>query len=70
MKTTPLLFLTFLIHLALSDISQEAKDLATQWGPLVWLHPEDPFFPSNVDFFLEQMEARGFFNNRLVNYIM
>jgi hypothetical protein len=47
----------FGVPLAFSDLTQEAQDLAAKWAPLVWLHPDEQFFPSNIDFFLDQMEV-------------
>ncbi|XP_063839799.1 uncharacterized protein LOC135088741 [Scylla paramamosain] len=29
-----------------------------QWAPLIWLHPEEVFFPSSVDFHLFNVEVR------------
>ena len=42
---------------SLGEVSEAAKELALKWAPLVWLHPEDVFYPSNVDFYLENMEV-------------
>ncbi len=39
-------------------IRLETKELISQWAPVIWIHPEDPFFPSNVDFYLQNMEVR------------
>ena len=39
------------------DISDEAKTLAYDWAPLIWIHPDELFFPSNVDFQLSNMEV-------------
>jgi len=41
-----------------ADFSDETKKLVLDWAPLVWIHPEDPFLPSNVDFYLEYNEIR------------
>lgn len=38
-----------------------ADDLAAiieEWAPLIWLHPEEVFFPSSVDFHFENVEVR------------
>ncbi len=55
-------FLSFLLIIALQEKSEcirlETKELISQWAPVIWIHPEDPFFPSNVDFYLQNMEVR------------
>ena len=43
-----------------ADISDETKQLVSDWAPLIWIHSEDPFLPSNVDFYLDHMEVREF----------
>ena len=52
-----------LIFLAFSgtsnaDFSDGTKKLISDWAPLIWIHSEDPFLPSNVDFYLNNMEVR------------
>ena len=44
-----------------ADFSDETKKLVLDWAPLVWIHPEDPFLPSNVDFYLKYNEVRKSF---------
>ena len=39
------------------DISDDAKKLAYDWAPVIWIHPDELFFPSNVDFQLSNMEV-------------
>ena len=53
-------FLMFLISLKfeVDCLKPETIDLIKQWAPILWLHPEEPFFPSNVDFYLQSMEVR------------
>ena len=52
------LFLVVLLAMSCNgDISEETKKLVSDWAPLVWIHPEDPFLPSNVDFYLDSMEV-------------
>ena len=53
-------FLLFLILLKfeVTCLKPETIDLIKQWAPVLWLHPEEPFFPSNVDFYLQSMEVR------------
>ena len=52
-----LLFLTLLSMGCSGEISEETKKLVSDWAPIVWIHPEDPFLPSNVDFYLDSMEV-------------
>ena len=40
-----------------ADFSYETRKLISDWAPLIWIHSEDPFLPSNVDFYLENMEV-------------
>jgi len=40
-------------------ISEETRLLVTKWAPRVWLHQEEPFYPSTVDFHLRNMEVRN-----------
>ena len=28
------------------------------WAPAVWLHSQDPFYPSSIDFHLENVQVR------------
>jgi hypothetical protein len=53
-------FLLFLICVKneVNSLRPETADLIKEWAPILWLHPEDPFFPSNVDFYLENMEVK------------
>ena len=44
-------------HAAEGAVSQAAQDLIHEWGPLMWLHKEEAFFPSTVDYFLQNTEA-------------
>ena len=34
------------------------RDLALEFAPVVWIHSEDPFYPSTIEFDLENMEVR------------
>ena len=34
--------------------------MAVEWAPLVWIHSAEPFYPSTVDFFLENTEGGSF----------
>ena len=40
-----------------ADFSDETKKLISDWAPLIWIHSEDPFLPSNIDFYLDNMEV-------------
>lgn len=39
-------------------ISKSLSDIIESWAPLVWLHPQEVFFPSTVDFHLQHVEVR------------
>ena len=43
---------------ASGDVSEAVVQMALEWAPLVWLHGADPFYPSTVDFFMENTEVR------------
>ena len=47
-----------LLGLAASEVSEEVAQMALEWAPLVWMHGEDPFYPSSVQFHLDNMEVR------------
>ena len=47
-----------LLGLAASEVSEEVAQMALEWAPLVWMHGEDPFYPSSVEFHLDNMEVR------------
>ncbi|CAL4063394.1 unnamed protein product [Meganyctiphanes norvegica] len=40
-------------------ITDELRALIEAWAPLVWIHPEDPFFPSSIEFHFEHVELRN-----------
>ena len=44
---------------AAEQLSAEVVRMAVEWAPLVWIHSAEPFYPSTVDFFLENTEGRG-----------
>ena len=52
------LLLVALIASASSEVSEDVVQMALDWAPLVWMHGEDPFYPSTVDFFLDNTEVR------------
>ena len=52
------LLLVALISSASSEVSEDVVQMALDWAPLVWMHGEDPFYPSTVDFFLDNTEVR------------
>ena len=39
------------------EVSEDAKRLAREWSPLVWIHSQDPFYPSSVDFYMQYNEV-------------
>merc|ERR1719481_796285 len=53
---TALLLMFFLT--SISSYSHETKVLVTQWAPRVWLHTDEVFNPSSVDFHLSNVEVR------------
>ena len=52
-----LFLLTCLLLGCKAEISKETEKLVNDWAPLIWIHPEDPFYPSNVDYHLANMEV-------------
>ena len=69
MKVVPSLATLLLVastSVASSDVSEEVVQMALEWAPLLWMHGEDPFYPSTVDFFLDNTEVRDA-NETLVN---
>ena len=52
-----LFLLTWLLLGCKAEISKETEKLVNDWAPLIWIHPEDPFYPSNVDYHLANMEV-------------
>jgi hypothetical protein len=67
MKTHQFLCLFFVINftsiLAQYQVSEEAKELALKWAPLIWLHPEEKFFPVSPEFVIENMEVLTLFHS-------
>jgi len=51
------LYFLFLLP-CINAYSDETKVLVTQWAPRVWLHNEEVFNPSSVDFHLSNVEVR------------
>ena len=61
MKVVPSLATLLLVastSVASSDLSEDVVQMALEWAPLLWMHGEDPFYPSTVDFFLDNTEVR------------
>ena len=61
MKVVPSLATLILVattSVAASDVSEDVVQMALEWAPLLWMHGEDPFYPSTVDFFLDNTEVR------------
>ena len=40
-----------------AEVSGEVVEMALDWAPLVWIHSEEAFYPSTVDFFMENTEV-------------
>ncbi|XP_071519929.1 uncharacterized protein [Panulirus ornatus] len=40
-------------------MSDKLMAIIEAWAPLVWLHPEEVFFPSSVDFHFQHVEVRA-----------
>jgi len=53
-----ILSLFFSLHPSTASLSPRSKELATKWAPRVWLHQDEKFFPSTVDFHLKNVETR------------
>ena len=54
----PVLATLLLLGPVASELSEEVAQMALEWAPLVWMHGEDPFYPSSVQFHLDNMEVR------------
>ena len=39
------------------QVSDEAKELALKWAPMIWLHPDEKFFPVSPEFVIQNMEV-------------
>jgi hypothetical protein len=46
------------VPLAAGELSESTKQLAAEWAPLIWLHSEDPYYPSSIDYHMDNMELR------------
>jgi len=53
------LFLCLLVGLLHGKLTEETLSLVTSWAPLVWIHGEDPFYPSTVNFHLNNVQVRS-----------
>ena len=40
-----------------AEVSEEVARMALDWAPLVWIHSEEDFYPSTVDFFMDNTEV-------------
>lgn len=47
----------------------EREKAAKQWAPVVWLHPDENFFPSSVNDFLQHVKPSKAANNRSWNTV-
>ncbi len=41
-----------------AEISDYAKEIAMEFAPVIWLHPDEMFNPSTTDFYIENMQLR------------
>ena len=57
MKTL-LLLLAICGAFVTAEISDETKSLVEEWTPVFWLHSEEQYFPTNFDYYIENMELR------------
>ena len=44
-------------------------ELVKSWAPLIWLHSEDVFYPSSVEFFLPEVTLNDINNNVSYEYV-
>ena len=57
--STSAVTLASIFHLLLTfgpasgELSQATKDMVEMWAPKLWIHHEEKFRPSNVEYFLE-----------------
>merc|ERR1719244_721104 len=52
------LFLFLLSPSPSYSLTEDTKILVTKWAPRVWLHNQEVFFPSTINFHLANVEAR------------
>ena len=53
------LWATFWAPFVVCEVSEEAQQLALKWAPMVWLHPEEKFFPASPEFIINNMEVNS-----------
>ena len=58
MKSIIAFALAFLVFGCHAEVSEETKRIVEEWTPLFWLHSEEVFFPTNYDYYIENMELR------------
>ena len=64
-------FLSFFLGIwAQGDVSEEAQRLALKWAPLIWLHPEEKFFPVSPEFVIENVEVYFFINSSVCAFTL
>ena len=56
-----LLFLLLSAGVASGELSQATKEMVQRWAPKLWIHHEEKFRPSNVEYFLKntRVEDQG-----------
>ena len=68
-----LTFVVILFALSLTSVhgtvSQGAKRLATDWSPLLWLHPEEIFYPSNPEWQIDFTEVSNKISLKIKFYL-
>jgi hypothetical protein len=52
---------TFIDNFVAGDVSREARLLTEKWAPVIWLHPEEKFFPVSPEFVINNMEVLKYF---------
>ena len=57
---------TFNCDFVASDVSREAQLLTLKWAPVIWLHPDEKFFPVSPEFVINNMEV--FLNLKSLGY--
>jgi hypothetical protein len=45
------------VVVVVADVSRDAQLLTKKWAPLIWLHPEEKFFPVTPEFHITNMEV-------------
>ncbi len=43
--------------LANGELSNKTKEMAMEWAPVIWLHSEEAFYPSTIEFQFENQQV-------------